>query len=178
MPARAAYPAVHGVVAELIEVPEKLERAIDMVLGGALQNIVVERDEDAKRMIEYLRNNRFGRATFLPIGSVRPRVLDAREREVLKLPGCLGVASELIRFDDKYRGVIDNLLGRTVVAENLEAGIRIPARRALRFPSGDTRRRRHALRRLDDWRQRTIAGDELLSRGPRDSKNCANASAN
>ena len=116
---------VHGVVAELIEVPEKLERAIDMVLGGALQNIVVERDEDAKRMIEYLRNNRFGRATFLPIGSVRPRVLDAREREVLKLPGCLGVASELIRFDEKYRGVVDNLLGRTVVAENLEAGIRI-----------------------------------------------------
>ncbi len=116
---------VHGVVAELIEVPEKLERAIDMVLGGALQNIVVERDEDAKRMIEYLRNNRFGRATFLPVGSVRPRVLDAREREVLKLPGCLGVASELIRFDEKYRGVIDNLLGRTVVAENLEAGIRI-----------------------------------------------------
>ena len=116
---------VHGVVAELIEVPEKLERAIDMVLGGALQNIVVERDEDAKRMIEYLRNNRFGRATFLPIGSVRPRVLDAREREVLKLPGCLGVASELVRFDGKYRGVIDNLLGRTVVAENLEAGIRI-----------------------------------------------------
>ena len=52
-------------------------------------------------MIEYLRNNRFGRATFLPIGSVRPRVLDAREREVLKLPGCLGVASELIRFDEK-----------------------------------------------------------------------------
>ena len=116
---------VHGVVAELIEVPEKLERAIDMVLGGALQNIVVERDEDAKRMIEYLRNNRFGRATFLPVGSVRPRVLDARERDVLKLPGCLGVASELIRFDEKYRGVIDNLLGRTVVAENLESGIRI-----------------------------------------------------
>ncbi len=116
---------VHGVVAELIEVPEKLERALDMVLGGALQNIVVERDEDAKRMIEYLRNNRFGRATFLPIGSVRPRVLDAREREVLKLPGCLGVASELIKFEEKYRAVMDNLLGRTVVAENLEAGIRI-----------------------------------------------------
>lgn len=116
---------VHGVVAELIEVPQELERAIDMVLGGALQNIVVERDEDAKRMIEYLRNNRFGRATFLPVGSVRPRVLDAREREVLRLPGCLGVASELIRFDEKYRGVVDNLLGRTVVAQDLESGIRI-----------------------------------------------------
>ncbi|MEE1199585.1 MAG: AAA family ATPase, partial [Christensenellales bacterium] len=62
---------VHGVVADLIKVPEKLERAVDMVLGGALQNIVTDRDEDAKRMIEYLRKNRFGRATFLPISSVR-----------------------------------------------------------------------------------------------------------
>ena len=122
---KSGVSGVHGVVAELIEVPQKLERAMDMVLGGALQNIVVERDEDAKRMIEYLRNNRFGRATFLPIGSVRPRVLDAREREVLRLPGCLGVASELIRFDPRYQGVVDNLLGRTVVAEDLEAGIRI-----------------------------------------------------
>jgi len=116
---------VHGVVAELIEVPERLERAIDMVLGGALQNIVVERDEDAKRMIEYLRNNRFGRATFLPVQSVRPRVLDARERDVLSMPGCLGVASELIKFDPKYRGAIDSLLARTVIAEDLDAGIRI-----------------------------------------------------
>ena len=168
---------VHGVVAELIEVPEKLERAIDMVLGGALQNIVVERDEDAKRMIEYLRNNRFGRATFLPIGSVRPRVLDAREREVLKLPGCLGVASELVRFDGKYRGVIDNLLGRTVVAENLEAGIRIQ------------RAGRYAFRLV------TLEGDvmhsggsmtggsvqsrvtNLLSPRPARSRNCASGSA-
>ena len=118
-------PSVHGVVADLIHVPARLERAMDMVLGGALQNIVVDRDEDAKRMIEYLRVNRFGRATFLPISSVRGRTLSAQERGVLSMPGCVGLASELIEFDPKYQGVVDNLLGRTVVAENLTAGIAI-----------------------------------------------------
>ena len=118
-------PSVHGVVADIIHVPARLERAIDMVLGGALQNIVVDRDEDAKRMIEYLRVNRFGRATFLPISSVRGRTLSPQERTVLTMPGCVGLASELIEFDPKYQGVVDNLLGRTVVAENLTAGIAI-----------------------------------------------------
>ena len=122
---------VHGVVADLIRVPAKLERAIDMVLGGALQNIVVDRDEDAKRMIEYLRANRFGRATFLPISSVRGRTLTSQERQVLDMPGCVGVASELIEFDPKYQGVADNLLGRTVVAEDLTSGIAI--QRASRY---------------------------------------------
>ena len=116
---------VHGVVADLIHAPARLERALEMVLGGALQNIVVDRDEDAKRMIEYLRANRFGRATFLPIGSVRGRTLSPAERTVLAMPGCVGLASELIEFDPKYQGVIDNLLGRTVVSEDLDAGIAI-----------------------------------------------------
>ena len=116
---------VHGVVADLIHAPARLERALEMVLGGALQNIVVDRDEDAKRMIEYLRQNRFGRATFLPIGSVRGRTLTPQERRVLAMPGCVGLASELIEFDPQYQGVVDNLLGRTVVAEDLNAGIAI-----------------------------------------------------
>ncbi|MBQ8508137.1 MAG: chromosome segregation protein SMC [Clostridia bacterium] len=122
---------VHGVVADLIRVPARLERAVDMVLGGALQNIVVDRDEDAKRMIEYLRANRFGRATFLPISSVRGRTLTQQERQVLSMPGCVGVASELIEFDPKYQGVADNLLGRTVIAEDLTSGIAI--QRASRY---------------------------------------------
>jgi len=122
---RTPNSGVHGVVADLIHVPARLERALDMVLGGALQNIVVDRDEDAKRMIEYLRANRFGRATFLPISSVRGRTLSPQERQVLTMPGCVGVASELIEFDPKYQGVADNLLGRTVIAENLDSGIAI-----------------------------------------------------
>ena len=116
---------VHGVVADIIHVPARLERAMDMVLGGSLQNIVVDRDEDAKRMIEYLRANRFGRATFLPITSVRGRTLSQQERNVLSMHGCVGLASELVEFDAKYQPVIDNLLGRTVVAEDLNAGIAI-----------------------------------------------------
>ena len=123
--ARIPQSGVHGVVANIIKVPRELERAVDMVLGAAVQNIVVDRDEDAKRMIDYLRKNRFGRATFLPIGSVRGRTLDAREREFLKMPGCVGLASELVSFDKRYQGIVDNLLGRTVVAENLEYGIAI-----------------------------------------------------
>jgi len=122
---RQSGSGVHGVVADLIHVPEKLERAVDMVLGGALQNVVVDKDEDAKRMIEYLRKNRFGRATFLPIGSVRGRTLTVQERQVLSMPGCVGLASELIEFDPAYQGVVDNLLGRTVIAEDLTAGIAI-----------------------------------------------------
>ena len=122
---RTQNSGVHGVVADIIKVPEKLERALDMVLGAALQNIVVDRDEDAKRMIEYLRANRFGRATFLPISSVRGRTLAPAERHVLNMPGCIGLASELIEFDAKYQGIVDNLLGRTVVAQDLNAGIAI-----------------------------------------------------
>ena len=128
---RTPNSGVHGVVADLIHVPAKLERAIDMVLGGALQNVVVDRDEDAKRMIEYLRANRFGRATFLPIASVRGRTLMPQERQVLTMPGCVGVASELISFDKQYQGVMDSLLGRTVIAEDLTSGIAI--QRAARY---------------------------------------------
>ena len=116
---------VHGVVATLIKVPRKLERAIDVALGPALQNVVVDREEDAKGMIEYLKANRLGRATFLPLSSVKGRTLDAQERRLLSMPGCLGLASELIEYQPQYQGVAQNLLGRTVVAQDLNAGIEI-----------------------------------------------------
>ena len=116
---------VHGVVASVLHAPQRLERALDMVLGGALQNIVVDRDEDAQEMIEYLKRNRYGRATFLPISSVRGRTLDAAERRVLSMPGCVGLASEMVEFEPVYRGIVDSLLGRTVIAEDLTTGIAI-----------------------------------------------------
>ena len=116
---------VHGVVATLISVPKKLELAMDMALGAALQNIVVDTEEHAKRMIDYLRAGRLGRATFLPLSAVRGRTLTPQERTVLNMPGCVGLASELISFDPKYQGIVDSLLGRTVVAEDLDSGIRI-----------------------------------------------------
>ena len=116
---------VHGVVASILHAPQKLERALDMVLGGTLQNVVVDRDEDAKAMIEYLKRNRYGRATFLPISSIRGRTLDMGERRVLSMPGCVGLASEMITYDPIYRGIVENLLGRTVIAEDLNSGIAI-----------------------------------------------------
>ena len=116
---------VHGVVASILHAPQRLERALDMVLGGTLQNVVVDRDEDAKAMIEYLKRNRYGRATFLPISSIRGRTLDMGERRVLSMPGCVGLASEMVTYAPIYRGIVENLLGRTVIAEDLNSGIAI-----------------------------------------------------
>ncbi len=138
---------VHGVVATLISVPRRLERAIDMVLGAALQNIVVDREEDAKRMIDFLREGRLGRATFLPLTAVKGRTLSREERNVLSMPGCVGLASELISFDPKYQDIVDSLLGRTVVAEDLNSGIAIQ------------RAGRHAFRLV------TLEGDVMHSGG-------------
>ena len=140
-------PAVRGVVARLMQVPKELEAAIDMVLGGALQNIVTEDEESAKRIIDYLRNNRLGRATFLPMTSVKSRVLTGEERRLLSMPGCLGVASELISYAPEYRGIMENLLGRTVVARDLDSGIPI------------MRAGRHAFRLV------TLTGDVMHSGG-------------
>ncbi len=119
---------VYGPLNRLLSVPKEYETAIDMVLGNAQQNVVTEDEETAKALIEYLRANRLGRATFLPVTSVRPRVLTEKEREVLDMPGCLGVASELVSCDGHFRGVAENLLGRTVVADNLAHGIAIMRR--------------------------------------------------
>ena len=139
--------AVRGVVARLMQVPKDYETAIDMVLGGALQNIVTEDEEAAKRLIDYLRQNRLGRATFLPMTSVKSRVLTSDERRLLSMPGCLGVASELISYDPQYRGIMENLLGRTVIAKDLDSGIPI------------MRAGRHAFRLV------TLAGDVMHSGG-------------
>ena len=120
---RSQLKGVHDVVAMLVHVPREYETAMDMALGAAMQNIVTETEQDAKTLIDYLRKNRLGRATFLPLSTIRGRTLNAREREVLKMKGCVGVASELCTYDPIYKDVVENLLGRTVVAENLECGI-------------------------------------------------------
>ncbi|NLX82597.1 MAG: chromosome segregation protein SMC [Clostridiales bacterium] len=121
----AGNPRVHGAVAHLIDVPKELETAMEMVLGGSLQNIVTQDEETAQELINYLRENRYGRTTFLPISAVNGRSLNAQERSVLSLPGCMGVASELIQYDRQYQGIITSLLGRTVVAQDLDAAIAI-----------------------------------------------------
>ena len=140
-------PGVYGVLARLIEVPGKLETAIDMALGGALQNIVTDTEETAKRIIDYLRVNRLGRAPFLPVSSIRSRTLSREERQLTTMPGCLGVASELISYDSQFRGIVESLLGRTVIADTLDHGIPI------------MRAGRHAFRLV------TLNGDVMHSGG-------------
>lgn len=116
---------VKGVLAQLMTVPQAYETAIDMALGAAQQNIVTDTEETAKELINYLRQNRLGRATFLPTSAIRGKTLYGNERNALKLPGCLGVASELVQCAPEYRGIVENLLGRTVIADNLDHGIPI-----------------------------------------------------
>lgn len=119
---RGALHNIHGPVADLLKVPDRFTVAIETALGGAMQNIVVDREEDGKAVIQYLKRRDGGRATILPLSSIRPGSLregDALSRE----PGFVGVGDQLISFDPKYQNVFSNLLGRVAVMENLDAAI-------------------------------------------------------
>lgn len=116
---------IHGVLAELICVPAEYETAIEMALGSALQNIVVPTEQDAKEIIGYLRRNDYGRATLLPVSSMRPRLLNSTELDYTRIDGCFGIASELVEYDPKYSNVIENLLGRVVIVRDIDVGIAI-----------------------------------------------------
>lgn len=119
---------IHGVVAELISVPEKYEKAVEMALGSALQNIIVPTEHDAKAVIEHLRRREYGRATLLPVSVMRSRLLTSEERRFIEVDGCFGVASDLIGYSAEFRGVIENLLGRTVIVRDIDTGIAINKR--------------------------------------------------
>ena len=114
-----------GVVANLMEVPQKFETAIEMALGGAIQNIVTENEQNANSLIDYLKQNSLGRATFLPITSVKPRSIEDRFLNKLKLNGVYGIASDLIKFDKKLSNIFESLLGNTVVVNDLPLAISI-----------------------------------------------------
>lgn len=117
---------IHGALAQLIEVDRKYETAIEISLGGALQNIVTQTEEDAKKAIEFLKKNKLGRATFLPIRSVEGRGFDNQTMARIKqCEGFCGVASELVSHDSVYTGIIRNLLGKVVVIDNLDNGIKM-----------------------------------------------------
>ena len=117
---------IHGALAQLVKVESKYETAIEMSLGGALQNIVTSTEEDAKRAIEYLKNNRLGRATFLPISSVNGKTFDDNTlRNIKNQEGFIGVASDLISYAQEYRGIILSFLGKVVIVDNLDSGIKM-----------------------------------------------------
>ena len=116
---------IEGVVAELVQVPKAYETALEMALGSAMQNIVTPTDQAAKKAIDHLRSRQYGRATFLPVNVIRPRTLNQQELSCCQVKGFLGVASQLVGYAERYRGIFENLLGRTVLVEDLEAGMAI-----------------------------------------------------
>lgn len=113
---------VHGTVAQRITVQPEYGLAIETALGGALQNIIVENEDSAKRCIRYLKENRVGRATFLPLTTIRGSRLS---ESLAGIDGFVSLACDLVRYDDRYRNVIENLLGRIAVAEDIDAATRI-----------------------------------------------------
>ena len=121
---------LHDVVANLINVKKEYEIAIEMALGASLQNVVTETEQDAKRLIEYLRNNNLGRVTFLPISAVNGKKL---EKAHLNIKGVIGIASDLVEYNNKYDGIFKNLLGRTVIVEDMEAGVAVAKKNSYSF---------------------------------------------
>lgn len=115
---------IHGVVADIIKVDKKYEIAIETALGGNIQNIVTDTESTAKEAIEYLKANKLGRATFLPLKAVTGRN-ELRNTDVLDENGVLGLASSLVDVEEKYEGVAKYLLGRIVVADHIDNAIRI-----------------------------------------------------
>ena len=121
---------MHGVLANIIEVPDELETAIEMCLGASLQNIVTDTEEDAKKLVEHLRKNNLGRASFLPIASVKGKKLEKIKGNE---SGVIGIASDLVKFNKKYEQIILNLLGRTVIVDNMDTAIKVAKQNGYTF---------------------------------------------
>ena len=121
---------MHGVLANIIEVPDELETAIEICLGASLQNIVTDTEEDAKKLVEHLRKNNLGRASFLPIASVKGKKLEKLKGNE---SGVIGIASDLVKFNKKYEQIILNLLGRTVIVDNMDTAIKVAKQNGYTF---------------------------------------------
>ena len=128
---RGGLRGVRGPVAGLLHVPDQYAVAIEIALGGAMQNLVVERDEDGKNAINYLKRRDGGRATFLPMNTVRPA--EFRDRAVENEDGFLGMGDTLISFDRQYAGIFSNLLGRVVIASDMDKAMAMARKFGHRF---------------------------------------------
>ena len=128
---RGQLRGIHGPVAGLIHVPDRCTVAIETALGGAMQHIVVETEEDGKAAISYLKRRDGGRSTFLPLSTIRPG--EFRDQGVRKEPGFVGLGDELVQFDPRYQKIFSNLLGRTVIAEDMDAAIAMARKYGHRF---------------------------------------------
>ena len=111
----------HGVLANIIKTPKEYETAIEMALGASLQNIVTDTEQDAKKLVEHLRKNNLGRASFLPLASVKGKKLEKYNSK--GIDGILGIASDLVGFNSKYEQIVLSFLGRTVIVNNMDNAI-------------------------------------------------------
>jgi len=115
---------IEGVLANLISTDKEYQVAVEMCLGGTLQNIVTENEQDAKRVIEFLRKNNLGRASFLPISNIKGKAVDDVNSKGIE-QDVLGILSDLVETDKKYEQIVINLLGRTVLVKNMDAAIKL-----------------------------------------------------
>lgn len=140
MECRDRVRGIHGVVADLLDVPKEYETAIETALGGSIQNVVTDSEETAKVLIGHLKKNRYGRATFLPLTAVSGRG-GFPEPQALKEPGAIGVAADLVKTRDEYKGLVQYLLGRVLVVDHMDHAISIARkyRHSIRMvtPEGD-----------------------------------------
>ena len=146
MEQKSRNPGIRGVVADLIHVRKDYEVAVETALGGSIQNIVTDSQETAKRMIKFLKKNRYGRATFLPMDSVEGRG-EFPQKEALREPGVIGIAGDLVDAAPEYGGIVKHLLGRVLVVDHIDHAIAIG------------RKFRHSLRMV------TIEGESLSPGG-------------
>jgi len=121
METRDRIGGIHGVVADIIKASQKYEIAIETALGGRIQNIVTDSENTAKILIDYIKKNKYGRATSLPLSSVRNSTFS--NKEFLKEKGVIGIASELVEFDSDYVNLVGSLLGKIVVIDNIDNAI-------------------------------------------------------
>lgn len=122
---------IRGPISRLIRVPEEYSVAMETALGAAMQNIVVGTEQDAKRAISFLKRTNAGRATFLPVETISGRTL--REDGLASSRGFIGIASELCSYDSVYQAVVESLLGRIVIAEDLDSAVSIAKTHGYRF---------------------------------------------
>lgn len=112
---------IHGVLGKLLEFEEKYSEALEVSLMSSVSHIVCDNEEDAKEAVRYLKNNNLGRATFLPISVIKPRSIDSESYETIKsMNGFVDTASNLVKYDTKYRNIILSLLGTIVVVDNID----------------------------------------------------------
>lgn len=125
---------VHGAVAELIRVPERIEMAVETALGGALQHIVMEDEKSARTAIGFLKQRQLGRATFLPLDVIRSRQVPEHDKRTAEaVEGFVGVAADLVGCDSRYQAIVNSLLGNVLLAETLEQANRIASKCQYRY---------------------------------------------